>query len=81
MQRAAAYLSRNSDERGRFVYLRHPTQPPASSYNVLRHAGTLYAMAQFYAAFGGASAIARCSAARMASHQPSASPNTPDVQM
>ena len=55
MQRAAAYLSRNSDERGRFVYLRHPTQPPASSYNVLRHAGTLYAMAQFYAAFGGAS--------------------------
>ena len=51
---AAAYLDRSCDEAGRFVYLRHARgeRVSAREYNVLRHAGAGYALAQHHATSG-----------------------------
>ena len=44
--RAVAYLCASVDATGRFAYVRHPTKSSRPKrYNMLRHAGTLYAMA------------------------------------
>ncbi len=48
---AGDYLVRSVDEQGRFTYAFDPsTAKAASSYNVVRHAGTLYSMCELYAA-------------------------------
>jgi hypothetical protein len=47
---AAAYLVRSTGEDGRLRYRvsLNPQVEPASDYNVLRHAGTVYAMSAYY---------------------------------
>jgi len=46
----ARYLQQNCDINGRFVYLRHRDRYVyyGSKYNLLRHAGTMYALAGYY---------------------------------
>ncbi len=46
IQAGAAYLTANVDANGRFTYLRHLEEPRGYGlqYNMLRHAGTIYAM-------------------------------------
>ena len=45
------YLQRSTDENGRFVYKYLPKRDyAADSYNILRHAGTTYAMLELYEA-------------------------------
>ena len=48
-ERAADYLTRQCLPDGRFVYRRHldPKITPRPSYNVLRHAGAIYALAAY----------------------------------
>jgi len=48
--RAADYLTRSIDAEGRFVYRINPKHidPGKADYNVLRHAGTIYALANYY---------------------------------
>lgn len=51
---AADYLHRAILPSGRFVYLRHldhPSQSGDHRYNLLRHAGTLFALADYHARF------------------------------
>jgi hypothetical protein len=49
MAEASAYLIRHLDSDGRFEYAIHlEGLPPESDYNVLRHAGTIYALAQYH---------------------------------
>ncbi len=46
---AADYLTRSIDEDGRFVYNYLPkTDQEGSGYNILRHAGTLYSLLEWY---------------------------------
>lgn len=47
---AARYLQQNCDKKGRFVYLRHRDRYVyyGKRYNLLRHAGTMYALAGYY---------------------------------
>ena len=51
MHLAAAYLVQNCDGDGRFTYRRHvdPSRAFGAKYNLLRHAGTIYAMAEYQA--------------------------------
>ena len=46
---AANYLQENCDKKGRFVYLRHRDRYVyyGKKYNLLRHAGTMYALAEY----------------------------------
>ncbi len=44
---AAAYLLRHLDAEGRFDYLRR-SSAPERKYNLLRHAGAIYALAQYH---------------------------------
>lgn len=48
---AAGYLVRQCQPNGQFVYRRHlnPDVVPRPAYNILRHAGTMYALAQHQA--------------------------------
>jgi len=48
---AARYLLQNCDKKGRFVYLRHRDRLVyyGKKYNLLRHAGTMYALAGYQA--------------------------------
>lgn len=57
---AGAYLIRVCDSNGRFEYVRHPDPfvRIRPSYNMLRHAGTMYALADYYRWSGDAAAIA-----------------------
>lgn len=50
MNRSAGYLARRVDEDGTFEYRTNmdPSIEVAERYNILRHAGTLYAMATYY---------------------------------
>ena len=50
IDRAAAYLTRACDADGRFTYRvdLDPSVRPESRYNVLRHAGAIYALAQYH---------------------------------
>ena len=47
---AARYLQQNCDRKGRFVYLRHRDRYVyyGNKYNLLRHAGTMYALAGYH---------------------------------
>lgn len=47
---AGAYLARVCDSNGRFEYVRNadPLVRPKPSYNILRHAGAMYALADYY---------------------------------
>jgi hypothetical protein len=49
---AVQYLLNNCDENGRFAYLRYPAdlkfRVRANKYNLLRHAGAMYSLAQAY---------------------------------
>jgi len=47
---AAQYLQQSCDRNGRFVYLRHRDRYVyyGKKYNLLRHAGTMYALADYY---------------------------------
>ena len=47
---AARYLQQNCDKKGRFVYLRHRDRYVyyGKRYNLLRHAGTMYALAGYH---------------------------------
>ncbi len=50
-KRAGEYLVRNTDENGRFNYIYKPeVNRVINSYNVVRHAGTLYSMMELYEA-------------------------------
>jgi hypothetical protein len=55
MDLAAGYLVRNTDPEGRFTYLDHldPDQRVRRDYNMLRHAGTIYALASWHGRRGG----------------------------
>lgn len=47
--RAGGYLARHVDERGRFDYRYDPIQDEVlEGYNMLRHAGTIYALSELY---------------------------------
>ena len=49
----AGYLRRHLDSRGRFVYLVNlDGHPVGERYNLLRHAGSVYALGQYYALRG-----------------------------
>jgi len=47
---SGGYLTRNVDEDGRFVYRRHvdPGKTYGAKYNVLRHAGSVYALSAYH---------------------------------
>ncbi len=49
IDRAASYLADACDEQGKFTYLvdLHGGQVDGTQYNVVRHAGTIYALAQY----------------------------------
>lgn len=50
---AGDYLVRTSRPDGRFLYEYHPLQGPTlAKYNILRHAGTTYSLAELYEATG-----------------------------
>jgi hypothetical protein len=50
-EKAAGYLARIVDESGRFVYRYDPLEDrKLGGYNILRHAGTLYSMLEYYEA-------------------------------
>lgn len=57
---AGAYLIRVCDSNGRFEYVRHPDPfvRIKPSYNMLRHAGTMYALADYYRWSGNPAALA-----------------------
>jgi hypothetical protein len=60
---AAGYLTRNDDEKGRFVYRMGANGTPVAptKYNIVRHAGAIYALADYQVQ--GASADGRAKAA------------------
>lgn len=50
---AGAYLSRNAGKEGNFTYAYMPkTNETSSEYNILRHAGTVYSLLEFYRVTG-----------------------------
>ncbi|HPA19602.1 MAG TPA: hypothetical protein PLU30_17775 [Verrucomicrobiae bacterium] len=57
---AGGYLIRVCDSNGRFEYVRHPDPfvRLKPSYNILRHAGTMYALADYHRWSGDAAALA-----------------------
>ncbi len=57
---AGEYLVRVCDSNGRFEYIRHPSPfvKVRPSYNMLRHAGTMYALADYHRWSGDAQALA-----------------------
>ncbi len=70
---AAAYLAAACQPDGKFVYLRHldPKVEVRDDYNVVRHAGAIYALAQYHRRYGGdevQSAIVRAWAYLRAHH-------------
>lgn len=55
--RAGGYLARHIDERGRFDYRYDPIQDEVlDGYNMLRHAGTIYALSELHAETGAVTA-------------------------
>ncbi|MGI6657138.1 MAG: hypothetical protein ACOX5Z_10005 [Desulfobulbus sp.] len=55
IKEATGYLVRACDEDGRFIYQQHPNYPlPRSTYNILRHAGTTWALSWAHAHAPGA---------------------------
>lgn len=62
---AADYLSRNDDEHGRFVYRMGPdgTHVTPKKYNIVRHAGAIYAMADYQVQGQSATGRAKATAA------------------
>jgi hypothetical protein len=52
---AATYMASACGSDGKFAYLRHldPKAEPRDDYNVLRHAGAIWALAQYHQRFGG----------------------------
>lgn len=60
IEMAGHYLIRVCDSNGRFEYLRHPDPfvRVKPSYNILRHAGTMYALADYHRWSGNDAALA-----------------------
>ena len=54
IDRSAAYLLRQVEPSGRFVYCvnTRPEVPPGTAYNILRHAGTIYSLCMAYESTG-----------------------------
>ncbi len=59
---SAQYLIRSCDNEGKFVYRvnTNPDVVPAPKYNILRHAGTIYALADYADKFNSPRATAAC---------------------